>query len=112
MSSFTFFFFKEPAPPEIYTLPLHAALPICAPRGSVDRSSGGPGVPGPPSARFRERPFSTPWRARPGRRSEEHTSELQSRQYLVCRLLLEKKKKIHIVLHIDAVILQDRTTMF
>src|SRR3712207_7852615 len=31
--------------------------------------------------------------ARPGRRSEEHTSELQSRQYLVCRLLLEKKKK-------------------
>src|SRR3712207_7803892 len=30
----------------------------------------------------------------PGRRSEEHTSELQSRQYLVCRLLLEKKKKI------------------
>src|SRR3712207_8268421 len=32
-------------------------------------------------------------------RSEEHTSELQSRQYLVCRLLLEKKKKIQIVLH-------------
>src|SRR5215203_6705649 len=30
-----------------------------------------------------------------GKRSEEHTSELQSRQYLVCRLLLEKKKKIH-----------------
>src|SRR3712207_9174899 len=34
-----------------------------------------------------------PARARPGFRSEEHTSELQSRQYLVCRLLLEKKKK-------------------
>src|SRR3712207_7106909 len=33
---------------------------------------------------------------RSGRRSEEHTSELQSRQYLVCRLLLEKKKKTHI----------------
>src|SRR3712207_8971692 len=32
---------------------------------------------------------------RPASRSEEHTSELQSRQYLVCRLLLEKKKKIH-----------------
>src|SRR5258707_11625125 len=32
-------------------------------------------------------------------RSEEHTSELQSRQYLVCRLLLEKKKKSHIVSH-------------
>src|SRR3712207_8151734 len=39
-------------------------------------------------------------RATPGsRRSEEHTSELQSRQYLVCRLLLEKKKKSHQVLH-------------
>src|SRR3712207_8837966 len=34
-------------------------------------------------------------RRRPAVRSEEHTSELQSRQYLVCRLLLEKKKKIH-----------------
>src|SRR3712207_7613482 len=32
---------------------------------------------------------------RPGHRSEEHTSELQSRQYLVCRLLLEKKKKLY-----------------
>src|SRR3712207_6870138 len=32
-----------------------------------------------------------------GKRSEEHTSELQSRQYLVCRLLLEKKKKLHVV---------------
>src|SRR5258707_4114433 len=32
---------------------------------------------------------------RNGERSEEHTSELQSRQYLVCRLLLEKKKKVH-----------------
>src|SRR5258707_9201164 len=36
---------------------------------------------------------STPRDCRPGARSEEHTSELQSRQYLVCRLLLEKKKK-------------------
>src|SRR3712207_4657417 len=34
---------------------------------------------------------------RAGQRSEEHTSELQSRQYLVCRLLLEKKKKIHMI---------------
>src|SRR5258707_4934939 len=41
------------------------------------------------------------WRTRPGRgaRSEEHTSELQSRQYLVCRLLLEKKKKKNHILH-------------
>src|SRR3712207_7232776 len=35
-----------------------------------------------------------------GWRSEEHTSELQSRQYLVCRLLLEKKKKLHLTLNI------------
>src|SRR3712207_7687998 len=39
--------------------------------------------------------FSTPWPSSAVRRSEEHTSELQSRQYLVCRLLLEKKKKRH-----------------
>src|SRR3712207_7736956 len=45
--------------------------------------------------RCRARSGDSPGRRRPGhRRSEEHTSELQSRQYLVCRLLLEKKKKI------------------
>src|SRR3712207_8008252 len=43
---------------------------------------------------------STQTRSSPDpRRSEEHTSELQSRQYLVCRLLLEKKKKINNTLH-------------
>src|SRR3712207_7850271 len=42
------------------------------------------------------RSSDTPPAAREGRRSEEHTSELQSRQYLVCRLLLEKKKRRHI----------------
>src|SRR3712207_8235044 len=43
----------------------------------------------------RARPNGVRWRAHPGSvpRSEEHTSELQSRQYLVCRLLLEKKRK-------------------
>src|SRR3712207_8018693 len=52
----------------------------------------------PPGARP-QRAAATPWsrapedRRRPRRRSEEHTSELQSRQYLVCRLLLEKKKQ-------------------
>src|SRR3712207_8923928 len=40
----------------------------------------------------------------PGRRSEEHTSELQSRQYLVCRLLLDKKKKLYIYLLIRCII--------
>src|SRR3712207_7910845 len=44
----------------------------------------------------------SPWSARPAsaRRSEEHTSELQSRQYLVCRLLLEKKNILKLFLHL------------
>src|SRR5256886_8236461 len=76
---YTFFFFNDTATTEIYTLSLHDALPISA--GSTP----------PPSPR-------TPWRHSPrasrrGRRSEEHTSELQSQSNLVCRLLLEKKKR-------------------
>src|SRR5438445_5876856 len=76
-----FVFFDDPAATEIYTLSLHDALPIWWRRPSwrtrSPRSSPGPaGAPTPPRAP----------------RSEEHTSELQSRQYLVCRLLLEKKK--------------------
>src|SRR5215510_16611931 len=79
---FVFFFFKDTATTEIYTLSLHDALPICAAarrrrRTRPDRAD----VPAEPAVR-RER-----------RRSEEHTSELQSRGQLVCRLLLEKKKK-------------------
>src|SRR5258707_7723943 len=70
-----FFFFNDTATTEIYTLSLHDALPISAPRRSAPAASG---------TRCR-----TP--GAPRRRSEEHTSELQSRQYLVCRLLLEKK---------------------
>src|SRR3712207_7277921 len=92
-----FFFLNDTAPTEIYTLSRHGALPISrfqtvtylmvddgplsvakdstpvdlAPADAVDRA----------------------WRAVGQPRSEEHTSELQSRQYLVCRLLLEKKKK-------------------
>src|SRR6266704_6870362 len=69
-----FFFFNDTATTEIYTLSLHDALPI-----SGRRSARSPS---------RCRPTST-WRA--ARRSEEHTSELQSRFELVCRLLLEKK---------------------
>src|SRR3712207_7168207 len=89
------FFFNDTATPEIYTLSLHDALPISTttPR-SGRRSSRSRGAAVPSS---RKRP-STPGTARtphhwPGcsvGRSEEHTSELQSRQYLVCRLLLEK----------------------
>src|SRR2546430_8993109 len=80
-----FFFFNDTATTEIYTLSLHDALPIC--RGSPVKS------------------LAMSWRAEPregpvagnrpltGLRSEEHTSELQSQSNLVCRLLLEKKKK-------------------
>src|SRR2546422_9627091 len=79
-----FFFFNDTATTEIYTLSLHDALPISpaqpAPRQG-DRGAVG------------HRRFPAPLRARAGgHRSEEHTSELQSRLHLVCRLLLEKKK--------------------
>src|SRR5216684_9206409 len=81
-SFFFFFFFNDTATTEIYTLSLHDALPIFAPARRPASSQGGP------------RPRRSGSRAcRAGRRSEEHTSELQSRLHLVCRLLLEKKKK-------------------
>src|ERR1041385_6012726 len=73
---FCFFFFNDTATTEIYTLSLHDALPICGAVPSADRHSRT--TPPAPSAC----------------RSEEHTSELQSRLHLVCRLLLEKKNKI------------------
>src|SRR5216683_7609928 len=83
-SFFFFFFFNDTATTEIYTLSLHDALPIsgspASPSWYVVRA--GTRVPG-----WRSR------RRRCCRRSEEHTSELQSRSDLVCRLLLEKKKK-------------------
>src|SRR5437879_7927911 len=83
------FFFNDPAPTSIYTLSLHDALPISASEPQGTRVRDGPRVPAISS-------FGTPtgW-VPPGgpTRSEEHTSELQSPMYLVCRLLLEKKKK-------------------
>src|SRR3712207_8054541 len=94
-----FFFFNDTATTEIYTLSLHDALPILAKNSSSPprrmRSSPTPSV-----VRSGAWCGSTPTSpSTPGQttesRSEEHTSELQSRQYLVCRLLLEKKKKYH-----------------
>src|SRR2546422_4041573 len=90
----SFFFFNDTATTEIYTLSLHDALPI----SGIDVE------------RIRKRKFSVALDAVRGAggpamrallerfgcmvtRSEEHTSELQSRLHLVCRLLLEKKKK-------------------
>src|SRR6202021_4316225 len=72
----SFFFFNDTATTEIYTLSLHDALPIYPAEYEthLDLSS------------------LVFVRGAPPGRSEEHTSELQSRQYLVCRLLLEKKK--------------------
>src|SRR5439155_22577335 len=92
-----FFFFKVPPPPVFTPLSLHDALPIST---SIQRYAGNPqscpvsenasgGTPTDASMR------KSCWRDHTSAlsRSEEHTSELQSRGHLVCRLLLEKKKK-------------------
>src|SRR2546422_7309739 len=87
---FLFFFFNDTATTEIYTLSLHDALPISVPshrleflregEQSLVIESGAQLACGAKDIGFDDR-------------SEEHTSELQSRLHLVCRLLLEKKKK-------------------
>src|SRR2546422_4556626 len=92
-SSF-FFFFNDTATTEIYTLSLHDALPISMPLASKSKRSTGmfsgnlisAGAAPARACRLR-------LKAAAAARSEEHTSELQSRLHLVCRLLLEKKKK-------------------
>src|SRR5260370_7665652 len=99
---FFFFFFNDTATTEIYTLSLHDALPIstrtaqCAIRvdsgGSISQISlpvCGSRIP----RRQAMRPKTSKLR------SEEHTSELQSHLNLVCRLLLEKKKKTNNTIH-------------
>src|SRR3712207_7301679 len=92
------FFFNDTATTEIYTLSLHDALPIsgCLAFGTAERHVGRVDLLRRQDA---DRPGQTAL-AQPVAelgclRSEEHTSELQSRQYLVCRLLLEKKKWLH-----------------
>src|SRR2546425_5195732 len=96
---FVFFFFNDTATTEIYTLSLHDALPIwsAASRRALVAAACSRGTS---STAFGNRKlFTAPNAARASavtplaRRSEEHTSELQSLAYLVCRLLLEKKKK-------------------
>src|SRR2546429_5845541 len=81
--SIFFFFFNDTATTEIYTLSLHDALPIFISASSRRASS---------SADLRRRRKPSRSSKTEGMRSEEHTSELQSRLHLVCRLLLEKKK--------------------
>src|SRR5436189_4108753 len=96
----TLFVFEAPAPTEIYTLSLHDALPIFGIAGRMGLAARDAPRPRPADGTSAERGGRR--RADPGRdradgpadrrRSEEHTSELQSPMYLVCRLLLEKKK--------------------
>src|SRR2546430_15854095 len=100
MPLFSFFFFNDTATTEIYTLSLHDALPICI-NGlltvvDVSKAEAAPNAgailatvdAGCSRVRLSETADATTlWR------SEEHTSELQSQSNLVCRLLLEKKKK-------------------
>src|SRR5438309_10731690 len=91
------FFFNDPATTEIYTLSLHDALPICASvRVASPASRCRPlarGAVGVGDAAAHQRQRATGRGAAVAQRSEEHTSELQSQFHLVCRLLLEKKKK-------------------
>src|SRR3712207_8576577 len=97
------FFFNDTATTEIYTLSLHDALPISNMTATPCWSSLC-GIRPAAIASLKRRQTLLPWErssseprtesaASNSRRSEEHTSELQSRQYLVCRLLLEKKQK-------------------
>src|SRR3712207_8622377 len=103
------FFFNDTATTEIYTLSLHDALPILLAGEQVDLqemrdinakltpkqrpAEGKPVLLGITKASLQTRSFiSAASFQETTRRSEEHTSELQSRQYLVCRLLLEKNK--------------------
>src|SRR5438552_6417563 len=99
---FNYFLFNTPSYTEFYTLSLHDALPIyrCACRVSVNGASLPLRCDTPWFAtarwacgKFRLLPLP--------RRSEEHTSELQSPDHLVCRLLLEKKKKKIIIINIQ-----------
>src|SRR3712207_9128307 len=100
----SFFFFNDTATTEIYTLSLHDALPISLQRGvagpahvvgaAVDAAEGAVLAPLVAELGGQHHLVAAAGDGLPDR-SEEHTSELQSRQYLVCRLLLEKKKTYH-----------------
>src|SRR2546425_2559593 len=106
--AFLFFFFNDTATTEIYTLSLHDALPIFGAQQPQDTlrdrhrrvagvPAGGEGVRGIFGKNVDARHRGPGARRQP--RSEEHTSELQSLAYLVCRLLLEKKKNSTASIH-------------
>src|SRR5690625_6741634 len=95
---------------DLHTLSLHDALPISSRRDSdspvtIYDVAEAAGVAPSTVSRALSRPGKareTPLREQPQRRSEEHTSELQSRGHLVCRLLLEKKKDEKLSVEITA----------
>src|SRR5437667_4229967 len=91
---FSFFFVNDTAPPPIYFLSLHDALPISMYSISLDGLGNALGIRlhalGGRSIRIQHSELQ-----RSCGRSEEHTSELQSHHDLVCRLLIEKKKRQH-----------------
>src|SRR2546429_7728907 len=95
------FFFNDTATTEIYTLSLHDALPICSLTDEVKRDAEALWTKllalynGGAQLALGYTSWGDYFRDEFGGRSEEHTSELQSRLHLVCRLLLEKKKKAH-----------------
>src|SRR2546430_15458138 len=88
-----FFFFNDTATTEIYTLSLHDALPISRYPNRRLRCFASPRTTTPMGFRPREESEFEEGESAGTARSEEHTSELQSQSNLVCRLLLEKKKK-------------------
>src|SRR2546422_7859917 len=91
------FFFNDTATTEIYPLSLHDALPIFEPGGVVHHQPGRLELGGG----LRQLKLD---RLKFPDRSEEHTSELQSRLHLVCRLLLEKKKKSRQIRQVTSVL--------
>src|SRR5689334_25423657 len=92
-----FFFFNDTATTEIYTLSLHDALPISG-HGAARYGLRPRARPPVRAGQRRAARHREPGRvAGAAQRSEEHTSELQSQFHLVCRLLLEKKKKTTIL---------------
>src|SRR5437763_882985 len=100
MSAYIFVFLNDRPTPELYTLSLHDALPICREALEVRAELRVEGFVGLDLGRsrearagLRERPSLSDLAILRGLRSEEHTSELQSPMYLVCRLLLEKKNE-------------------
>src|SRR2546428_5393599 len=93
---YNFFFFNDTATTEIYTLSLHDALPISRPTivpPAISQRCVSPVIRLRQSILALPSPSKSPMPWICQCRSEEHTSELQSRSDLVCRLLLEKKKK-------------------